>query len=438
MIPEGLVLKPFQIEGINKMLSFLKSDVHGCYNTCEMGLGKSIMTIAATNELKLKKVLVICPTVMLYTWETEIKKWSTITRTISIIDNSKNINKLADVTIISYGLAAKVANAQKLARINWDCLVLDEAHFCKNRNAQRTKAILSVIWPKCYYKICLSGTPFTQGIVDGYTLFSALVPSVFNNFYRFAAKYTYKKVTPFGVQYHGIRNADELKQIIRSKFYLRYKKEEVLKELPNKVYQDIVLPKEYAVKLSDEEEQAHKHYIKLLASAYAQKNTYFPPPPTSVATTRREQGLLKVKPIVDFCTNILDSNIPIVLFAYHINVIERYKELLSDYKPAVVTGAVGASERMSAVNDFQNSKTNLFIGNIVAAGVGITLTRASTVVMAELDWSPANIDQAVSRCHRIGQKDTVNVYYFTVKDSIDNNMMNVIMDKVKTFEKVLE
>ena len=119
-------------------------------------------------------------------------------------------------------------------------------------------------------------------------------------------------------------------------------------------------------------------------------------------------------------------------------MVAALAEELKDYNPAIITGETNGDERTKAVAEFQCEKTLLFLGNIVAAGIGVTLTRGNNVLFAELTWSPSEIDQAANRCHRIGTKGAVNCYYFTVQDSIDERVIDVVMRKVKTFNSVLE
>ena len=160
--------------------------------------------------------------------------------------------------------------------------------------------------------------------------------------------------------------------------------------------------------------------------------------PKNLAEHRRMQGEKKLEPIIEWLSDQLENNIPIVCFAYHRSVITKLVEHFKEAAPAVITGDTSAQERFDAVQKFQSGGTNLFIGQINAAGVGITLTRSSTVCLAELDWSPAVLAQAWDRVHRIGQVNTVDVYYFVVKDSLDESINNVVVSRARIFKKVLD
>lgn len=412
-------LLPFQEEAVDKMVQFLTQN-GGVYNASEMGLGKTIMTIATLHKLKSKKNLIITTAGMQLVWKEEIEKWG-------------GFGKWEYVT--SYRRMTLMTD--KLLKYDWDSLVLDECHKVKSREAQCTKA-MAKLWPHIKYKICLSGTPFTQSVMDCWTLFSRLSPSDFGDFWAFATKYVHIQETPFGKKFSGIKNHEELHKLIRQKFFVRYLKKDVLPQLPEKIWQKITLPHEYLYQMSTEEELQMKEYYGRLREAYASNSQRLPSPPTSHATIRKEQGKKKVPAIKEFCQNLLDCRIPIVIFAYHLDVINKLTCELAPYLPSVITGSTSINERKLSVDRFQNGDTNCFIGQMQAAGLGLTLTRSSTCILAEEDWSPSDIVQAVNRLDRIGQKNQVNVYYFVVDGSIDERIIQVAMEKAATFSKVLD
>lgn len=439
-LPNGLSLLPFQVEAVEKMLTFLRSN-KGCYNACEMGLGKSVQTIAALNTLLCKRILIICPAVMRSTWEREISKWSVFGPRTLVIETKDDFKGLAhcDVAIISYDLATK--HIDKLD-YNYDALVLDEAHHLKNLKAKRTRAILDFEkpgpWLNSTYHIALSGTPFTQSVIDGFTLFNAFDPDNFSNFWSFAGNYAFRRSTPWGTQYFGVKNAEVLSRKIRSKFYIRYRKDEVLKDLPPKTYVPIILEDKYRVTYTKEEKEAIATYKKLLKQSFSGASYRMPKAPESLAKSRREQGEKKVSAVVEFVKEILEQGIPVVLFAYHRSVIFKLLTELDEYKPGVIYGDTSAENRTLSIDRFQNGETNLFIGQMQAAGVGITLTRSSTAVLSELDWSPSIIAQSTDRLHRISQLNPVTVYYFQVKNSIDDDIVKTVIAKAQAFKQVLD
>lgn len=429
IVPTGLTLMPFQEEAANKMIGFLKAN-KGCYNACEMGLGKTIQTIVTCNTMKFKYVLIVCPAIMCLVWENEIEKWKV---------DATHIKgpTYTQYEVISYNKACQQKNLEYLSSIKWDCLILDEAHYVKSTEAKRTKTVLNKIWPCATYHIALSGTPFTRSVVDGYTLFNKFNPAAFPEYMPFCYRYAYVKRTPWGDKFFGVKHAEELQAIIRNSFYVRYRKDEVLKDLPAKRFTKISLPKSYAVQPPEDQKQTLEDAIKAIKDKVL-RGEPIPVVPVHVAAIKRLQGEKKTGPIIEFVQDLLDQEIPVVMFAYHKSVIKIYEEAFKKEKPAVITGETSAVQRQRAVDCFQKGESRLFIGQFTAAGVGITLTASSTVVLGELEWSPAVISQCVDRCHRIGQHSSVNIYYFSVEESIDEDIIEVVMDKARDFAKVIE
>lgn len=456
-------LYSFQVEAINRMAYFFGyNPERACYNACEMGLGKTIQAVTIARTLECKRILIICPAIMRLVWEKEWLQWNnystkyeayrkdgwvldTILSSADWKDDGllnplgRTAGKL--VLIISYDLAAKPGILADLAASSWDMLIMDEAHYLKNGRAKRTKAVLQHLWQKSFYRLALSGTPFTTRVVDGYTLFHRMLPQRFPDFPSFANEFSYCQIKHIGGRtirdYFGVKNADVLKNIIRSNFYVRYTKDEVLKELPPKVFTKIPLPIKYAV-LPKSTKAADELKLEAEAVRRALETDRPVPIPASLAEHRRLQGERKVEPVSEFISDLLEQDLPVVVYAWHKNVIAALSEAFSAHQPAVITGETSPRDREREVLRFQSGGTRLFIGNFIAAGVGITLTASSTVVLAELDWSPATISQAIDRLHRIGQKDTVNVYYFVVENSIDEAISNTVMARTRTFRSVLE
>lgn len=448
--PEGLNLKPYQELGVLNMLGYiLGNNKNGNYNADEQGLGKTVQSVASLNLLISEallppepKVLVLAPKSMIYTWEDEINTWSTYEHKIGVITKRTQFESVLsdnNIVITTHGLAKGKKGVLSLSRLRWDLLIIDESHVCQNPKAAVTKALLGPIWNACTYKIALSGTPIKNNVVGGFPMFNALDPIRFPDFYAFANMYAYRKETPWGTKFIGLRNHKELREAIRSSFFFRRKKDEVLPELPDKTFQRIVLPPEYHVNSPENELENVEALFKEVKRRFEEGND----PPTvtqlsSLAGIRREQGMRKIKPIAEFVQELLDQDMPVVLFCYHRSVIQEYIKAFRKITPAIIDGSTSTTNRHLAVKRFQEGGTDLFIGQIKAAGTGITLTRASVVVLAELDWNPDVISQAVDRVHRIGQKDAVNIYYFTVKDSIDNDLVETVIKKAKDIAKIVE
>lgn len=441
IVPAGKKLLPFQEDVVWRSLEFLTSnESKGIYNACEQGLGKTIITLCTLSSLSCGKVLIICPKVMKFTWRSFITEWTHLTQSdVNIINSPKDVIKCPNysVSILNYGQVINSKVLGQLKNIKWDALVCDEAHYLKNYKAQRTVAVMEVLWKHCTYKLLLSGTPFIRDIADGYVPFSKLAPSCFPSYISFCEEYAYRQNHDWGVKYFGVKNAEKLSSIIRSSFYIRKTKKEVLPDLPPKQFARVELGPEYCVKLPKDEAEVAEQQAKILALAVAQGNDN-PAIPKCLMGYKKLQGEIKAPFVSEFTSELLDLETPTVVFAYHTNVITTLVTQLKKYDPRVITGQTPDKLRYEYVNDFQEAKTNLMIMNIVAGGVGITLDRSSTVVFAELTFSPSEIDQAICRCHRINTKNAVTGYYFVAKGSLDQEIIDVVMEKARSFAQVVE
>ena len=448
--PQGTSLYPFQKEAILKNIAFLlNGPEHACYNASEMGLGKTLMTIGSLNAIACKRILVVVPAIAKLVWKREIARWSVNSPRVFVLDSSSEVEKLKKETVaasvgplwivVSYSLCYREGVIDAL-KIGWDALVLDEAHNCKNGKAQCTKAVVTELFPRAQYRIALSGTPATRSIVDCYPLFHSMLPEAFPTFWNFANEFANCEIRyMFGRtirDYYGVKNAETLSKLIRKYFYVRYTKKECLPELPDRQWNRLILDSSYAVKLKKEVSS------KVAVEWYAAKKLLNAGKPVPVfehlATVLKEQGIAKAGKVAEFVDSLAEEEVPVVLFAYHTEVLHMLRDELSKkYKVSYIDGSTSPKERAKAESDFQSEVTDIFIGQIQAAGVSITLTRSSTVVLAELYWTPAIIGQAVDRVHRISQKDMVNIHYFVVENSLDEEITDMLIERSKDFNSVL-
>ena len=158
----------------------------------------------------------------------------------------------------------------------------------------------------------------------------------------------------------------------------------------------------------------------------------------NLATQRRELALCKLPQSLEQINELLESVDKMVVFAWHTEVINELEKQLAIYNPALISGKTRQETRQAQVDKFQNDKTcRVFIGNILAAGVGITLTAASHVDFVETSWVPGEVFQAVDRCHRIGQKNSVNARFHVVENSIDEAVIRSLISKNITIKKII-
>lgn len=428
-----LKLLNYQSDAIKLMLN-----MRFCILADEPGLGKTIQSIGLINEKKYKKIIIVCPATLKENWSIECKKWLTHKLNIQIIKTSKCIlASTTNIVIINYDLVYKDCILDQLISYTYDLLICDESHMMKNLKSKRTKAVL--FGPRSLFRnsnqqLMLTGTPFINTPADIYPVLKVglrekLRP--YGNFYVFTkhfcggytdrySRWVYKTAT----------NTEQLRSLIKP-YIIRRLKKDVLKDLPDKFYQQIFLSTDATSKRLIKQE---KNMLKDL-EAKGVRNLQF----SEIASIRKSLGEHKSDFVVEHAKNILDnSQEKIVIFAHHKSVISHIKKELLCYDVTVIDGETPISERVKNVLLFQdNSKCRVIICNIIAGGVGITLTSASTVIFAELPWTAAEVHQAVDRCHRIGQTKSVCVQFLVFADSLDANIVSKIIYKENMIKQLI-
>lgn len=379
----------------------------------EMGLGKTIQAIGVMNFIpEIKVALVVCPASLKINWKKEIDRWLLGDRTCAVLstkDKDKEVQ--ADVLIANYELLGKLEWLRK----PYDLIVADEAHYLKNPKAARTKHFTEVR-ENANRLLLLTGTPILNRPIELWSLLQLLRFDM--RFWEFAARYCGASEDN-GWDVSGATNMAELQQILRKSVMIRRRKADVLGDLPDKTRQIIYLdPARYKPWLSKETKFMQK------AGMLDEGSIAHMHEPTALdigemSRLRHETALAKVPEMIDFIGAALDAVDKVVVFANHRDVIEQLYSAYPDIAVKLM-GGMTPDEKDDAVVQFQtNPDIRLFVGSIKAAGVGITLTAAQTIVFAELDWVPGNILQAEDRLHRIGQKNNVMVYYVVVDGSMD-------------------
>lgn len=460
-VPAGLDYLPYQKAGIAYAISR-----DACLIGDEMGLGKTIQAIGVWNaDASLKRTVIVCPASLRLNWAREFAKWATRLVKIAVVNGGKPSDFPVgewDVLIVNYDVLGKHRDALDAFEI--DFLIADEAHYLKNPKTVRTKAVLGFVAKgkrveqaiKARRRCFLTGTPIVNRPIELFPLVEAIDPSgLGSNFFKFAKRYTNASHNGFGWDFTGASRLDELQRIMRERFLVRRLKSEVLTELPAKRRQVIVIPANGASEAVAAEQSAYAaketRLIELRAACELAKCSSNPQDYrdavqelkdgasaafTEMAKARHEVAVAKVPYVADHLEQCLEEG-PVVCFAHHKDVVHALAERFAG-RCVILTGETSMSDRQQAVDDFQNGKVDLFIGNIQAAGVGITLVRSSHVVFAELDWVPGNMTQAEDRTHRIGQLNQVFVQHLVLEGSLDQVMAAAIIRKQEIIDKALD
>jgi SWI/SNF-related matrix-associated actin-dependent regulator 1 of chromatin subfamily A len=400
----------------------------------DMGLGKTTSTIIAALETGAKKILIICPASLKINWQREIENYS---GRPTFIAEGKKFSTDHDFVIVNYDILKNFHDPKDkenslLEKSNFDLVILDEAHMISNAQAQRTKIINSYV--KNIDKVwLLTGTPMTSRPMNYYNLLSIIESPVAQNWMAYAIRYCQ------GYQFNagkrkvwnvsGASNLEELRDRT-SKQILRRLKEEVL-DLPDK----IITPVYLRLKSSE--------YENLMGEYY---DWYDKNPEESSSLTVQFSKLMKVRKVIanektkqtiEFAENILEQGKKIIIFT---NFTDSLQTIYNHFgKQAVyLDGSCSNSVRQQAVDSFQNDeKIKVFVGNLKAAGVGLTLTSAEVVIMNDLSFVPAEHAQAEDRAYRYGQKSNVLVYYPLFENTIEGAIYDILNKKKEIIRTVM-
>ena len=402
----------------------------------DMGLGKTTSTIIAALETGAKKILIVCPASLKINWQREIANYSD--RSVYIAE-SKKFSTESDFVIVNYDILKnfhdtdpKKKEESILIQSNFDIVILDEAHMISNVQAQRTK-IINHFAKKINRVWLLTGTPMTSRPMNYYNLLNLIESPVAQNWKAYAIRYcqgyqfTAGKRKVWNVT--GASNLEELRDRT-SKQILRRLKEEVL-DLPDKIITPVYL------------RLKSKEYENLMGEYF---DWYDKNPDESSSLTVQFSKLMKVRKVIanektkqtiEFVENILEQGKKVIIFTNFTDTLQTVYQHFG--KQAVyLDGSCSNAVRQQAVDKFQkDEKVTVFVGNLKAAGVGLTLTAAEVVIMNDLSFVPAEHAQAEDRAYRYGQKSNVLVYYPIYDNTIEAAIYDILNKKKQIIRTVM-
>ncbi len=448
-LPKGAVIKTHNVEKVEidyskyshrPPLNHQKEAIEklvGCKRFIladDMGLGKTTSTIIATLETGAKKILIISPASLKINWMREIQNYTD--RSVYICEG-KNYSTEHDFVIINYDIIKnfydiKDKENSPIYQTNFDLIIIDEAHYLQNSQAQRTKLVnhfakqVDRLW-------LLTGTPMTSRPINYYNLLNLIESPVAQNWMAYAIRYCegYQfKAGPRKVwNVKGASNLEELRDRT-SRQVLRRLKEDVL-DLPDKIITPVYL------------RLKSRLYEELMGEYY---DWYRTKTEESSSLTLQFSKLTKVRQIIaeekisstiELCENIIEQGKKVIIFTNFTNSLQKLVEHFGK-QCVFLDGSCSQPQRQYSVDQFQNNdKINVFVGNIKAAGVGITLTAAEAVIMNDLSFLPSDHSQSEDRAYRYGQKSNVSVYYPIFENTIEGVIYDILSKKKSIIETVM-
>jgi superfamily II DNA or RNA helicase len=433
----GRYIKDIKFEGIGEAVCISVDSPDKLYVTehCIV-THNTTSTIIASLETGSKKILIVCPASLKINWQREIENYSD--RPVFIAEGKK-FSTEHDFVIVNYDILKnfhdsdpKKKDESLLLQSGFDLVILDEAHMISNAQAQRTKIINSFA-KKINRVWLLTGTPMTSRPMNYYNLLNLIESPVAQNWKAYAIRYcqgyqfTAGKRKVWNVT--GASNLEELRDRT-SKQILRRLKEDVL-DLPDKIITPVYL------------RLKSKEYEDLMGEYF---DWYDKNPDESSSLTVQFSKLMKVRKVIanektkqtiEFAENILEQGKKVIIFTNFTDTLQTIYQHFS--KQAVyLDGSCSNSMRQQSVDQFQNDeKTKVFVGNLKAAGVGLTLTSAEVVIMNDLSFVPAEHAQAEDRAYRYGQKSNVLVYYPLFENTIEGAIYDILNKKKRIINTVM-
>ena len=402
------------------------------------GVGKTIEALGYAVFKEYKRVLIICPASVKQNWYNEIKKFAGIEA-----NNITETENRGGWEIIGYPNLTKYWDY--IRKEEYDLVISDESHFLKSKTAIRTKKTFKIL-KNAKNVIFLTGTPILNKPFDIYNIFNFISPMPFWGNGGFAERYCGLTRNPFGRwDYTGATNLGELKE--KMSFMLRREKKEVLPQLPDKT-----------INVIETEMKSWKDYREILADfkEWLKTNKLSDAALYAEALTKinyLKKVVVENKDLEGQIDNFLETGRKLVVFSQYRGVLENLYEKVSYKKndklkknpiykyrdmSVVFTGSTPTKERQLIIDKFQkDDNCKIFFSTIQAGGVGITLTSADIVIFTDLSWSVVDHQQAEDRCHRITQKNNVNVYYLITPKTIEEKIWLLLKRKEVLINKIL-
>ena len=458
------ILRPYQLAGFNWIVKMTDLGFNVCLAD-DMGLGKTIQVISFIIELRKRqknlKCLVISPTSVLSNWKRELEKFAPDiqkdyyygpSRPTEFLDLLNLINK-NDVILSTYGLLRR--DIKNLSLIDWDVVILDESQNIKNYKSQQTKASYSI---KSKTKICLTGTPIENHLVELWSAYHFLNPFLLGKRSEFVKKY-YIQVERFGNK----ELSEELRKFI-SPFLLRRLKSDkkIIKDLPDKqeikVFIDLTQEQKINYKLAVEEGmeaiERNKETKGKFKRSGAILNTIlklkqicnYPDLSKKKLKISAEKIIMKsgkMQRLMEILEEIIESGNKILIFSQFTSLLEILEKIIQEkfnINPLYLHGRLSQKNREKAVELFQNDRQNknpIFLLSLKAGGTGLNLTAASFVLHFDRWWNPSVENQATDRAYRIGQKKNVMVYKFLCSGTIEEKIDKMIESKREMAENII-
>ena len=444
------ILRNYQKDGVKWLYTLYKCDLGGILAD-EMGLGKSIQTICFIKQiLKEKedaKIMIVCPTSLVYNWKKEFDKFAPELKYTTVAETKSKRKEIMNhfddynVFITSYGLIRN--DNDEYENREFELCVIDEAQAIKNYQANMTKEIKKI---KARTKIALTGTPLENSVLELWSIFDFIMPGYLNSIIKFKENYGIKDVDEASLE-----KLTKLNYQIKP-FILRRKKNEVTKDLPDKLENNIYLElgdmqKAIYLKVLKESKEEmdeliategfQKARFKILQLLMKLRQICIDP---NILYSNYKEESVKMEKLIEIVKNYVAENHKILIFSSFKTVIDRVKEKFDkeNISSYMISGEVKSKTRMELVDKFNNDDTNCFLITLKSGGTGLNLTGADIVIHLDIWWNPQVENQATDRAHRIGQTKKVTVIKLITKGTVEERILELQNKKKILSDNLIE
>ena len=434
-------LLPYQRAGVS-----YASNARRTFIADEMGLGKTLQAIATIEYVQDSyPAVVVCPPSLILNWKAEYNRWLP-ERKVAVVTNRREFPESGTYDVVVVGYSNITKWEKELSRHR--SYVFDESHYCKTVTAQRTKSAQKIAKsaPREGIVLCLTGTPVTNRPSEYASQLDILGRlKEFGGLWGFYRRYCNAYQDSFG-QWNitGHSHLDELNDKLRGVCYIRRTKEQVLSELPPVIHSPVVV--EGSVAGMKEYKKAEADIIQYLVDRAKQIARELGEPVGSAAVVarikaesnehlvrlsvlRRLSARAKMPIVEEWVQERIDDGKKVVIAAHHRDIVD---ELARKFGNLRIQGGMSVEEVEEQKRKFQTlpvTEAPVIVLSIQAAKTGHTLTSAQDVLFVELPWTPADVDQTYSRCHRLGQKGSVVATYMLTHGTIDKDIYSLIERK---------
>ncbi|MFA5944111.1 MAG: DEAD/DEAH box helicase [Candidatus Thermoplasmatota archaeon] len=431
-------LRPYQQEGVGFALTrkrILLAD--------SMGLGKSLQALVAVEKAGAYPCVVVCPAAVKLGWQREVLKWVPW-RSAQVLNTGRDSLRAAQVTVLNPELLP--AQLDDLKALGIRALILDEAHFFKNPDSQRSRNALDLS-RNVPLRMALTGTPIKnrrEDLVHQLRILDQLDAVL--SIYKGLLPHWYKPSMGPLAEVHAIRalqqlDAKELNGRLREVCMIRRTKLEVAKEIPPLARTRVeVVPGH--LKAYHDKERAMLDWVRKWHDKFGSEAQQVEPAMTlefraHLTALRREAALAKLPFVKDWVEPLMESGERVIFFAYHKDVVARLAEALPG-RVATITGDTPAPVRRAVLDALDH--VDFLVATMDSTGYGVDgiQLHASHVAFVELDWTPTKHEQCEGRLHRIGQIDRVSSWYFVASNTLDRVMMDVLDSKWSDIQGVVD